>query len=88
MRYLLLYLLTVNALGFTLMLVDKYKAKKGLWRIPEATLMTAAFIGGSFGAYLGMQLFRHKTKHLKFSVGIPVFLALHIVALCWMIPKL
>lgn len=88
MSELIIYLILINALSFILMLVDKLKAKRKAWRIPEATLMTAAFIGGSFGAYLGMQLFRHKTKHLKFSVGIPVFLALHIVALCWMIPKL
>jgi uncharacterized membrane protein YsdA (DUF1294 family) len=59
--------------------MDKYKAKKNLWRIPEATLMGVAAIGGSLGAILGMRLFRHKTKHLKFGLGLPVLLVLHIL---------
>ena len=80
MKLILIYLLTVNAAGFVLMLVDKYKAKKHLWRIPEATLMGVALIGGSVGALLGMYTVRHKTKHLKFTVGIPVILALQLVA--------
>lgn len=87
MDILLLYLLIINAVSFVLMLADKRKAKKNAWRIPEATLMGFAAIGGSLGALLGMQLFRHKTKHPKFSVGIPVLLALHIVLLVWLIPK-
>ena len=55
-------------------IVFKYKAKKNLWRIPEATLLTIALIGGSLGSLLGMYTIRHKTKHLKFTVGIPVIL--------------
>ena len=78
MEYLLIYLLTVNAAGFALMLADKYKARKNLWRIPEATLMGAAILGGSLGCLLGMYAVRHKTKHIKFTVGIPVILALQI----------
>ena len=81
MKPLLVYLFIVNALGFLLMLADKYKAKKNLWRIPEATLMGIAAIGGSLGCFLGMQLIRHKTKHLKFTLGIPLMLALQIVAM-------
>lgn len=81
MKPLLVYLFIVNALGFLLMLVDKYKAKKNLWRIPEATLMGIAAIGGSLGCFLGMQLIRHKTKHLKFMLGLPLLLALQIVAM-------
>ena len=75
----LLYILIINAVAFLLMLADKRKAKKNRWRIPEATLMGVAAIGGSLGAILGMRLFRHKTKHPKFSVGLPVILVIHIV---------
>lgn len=80
MQLLIPYLLTVNAAGFLLMLVDKHRAKKNLWRIPEKTLIIVAFLGGSIGAYAGMQLFRHKTKHPKFYIGIPVILALQLAA--------
>ena len=79
MKYLLIYLLIINAVGFLLMLVDKFKARKKLWRIPEATLMTVAAIGGSIGSLLGMYTFRHKTKHIKFIVGMPLILAAQIV---------
>lgn len=74
------YLFLVNAAGFALMLIDKQKAKKNKWRIPERTLMTVAAIGGSPGSLLGMYAFRHKTQHPKFTIGIPVILALQIVA--------
>ena len=73
------YLFLVNALGFILMLVDKWKAKKNKWRIPEKTLMIVAVIGGSIGSLLGMYTFRHKTQHPKFTIGIPFILALQIV---------
>jgi len=81
MELLSLYLLLINAAAFLLMLSDKRKAKKKQWRIPEATLMTVAALGGSLGALLGMYLFRHKTKHPKFTVGIPILLILNIVLL-------
>lgn len=77
----LLYLLIINAIAFLLMLADKYKARKNLWRIPETTLMTSAVLGGSIGALLGMYLVRHKTKHPKFTVGIPLILVAQL-ALC------
>lgn len=80
MKILLVYLLTVNAAAFILMLADKFKAKRNLWRIPESTLMTSAAIGGSIGALLGMYTVRHKTQHPKFTIGIPVILALQVVA--------
>ena len=73
-----MYLLIINAAGFLLMLVDKFKAKRNLWRIPEATLMGVAAMGGSVGALLGMYTFRHKTRHPKFTVGVPVILSLQI----------
>ena len=88
MELIILYLLLVNALGFLLMLVDKIKAKKNRWRIPERTLMTIAAIGGSVGCLLGMYTFRHKTLHLKFTVGIPVILALQLIAASILIPKI
>ena len=71
----LIYLLIINAVAFLLMLVDKLKAKKHLWRIPEATLIASALLGGSVGALLGMYIVRHKTKHKKFTIGIPLILA-------------
>ena len=87
-KLILLYLLIINAIGFLLMLADKYKARKNLWRIPEVTLLTAAALGGSLGCLLGMYTVRHKTKHLKFTVGIPVILVLQISAALWLIFKL
>ncbi len=78
MKYLYLYLILINAAGLLSMLVDKQKARKGAWRIPERTLMTIAALGGSLGSFLGMQLFRHKTKHPKFYIGIPVLLAVQV----------
>ena len=79
MNLLYCYLILINALGFLLMLVDKFKAKTNLWRIPEATLMLVAALGGSIGSLAGMYLVRHKTKHPKFSIGIPVILVLQIL---------
>ena len=81
MDILLLYLTIINALAFLLMLADKRKARKKAWRIPERTLLGVSAIGGSLGAFLAMQLVRHKTKHLKFAIGIPVMLAIHCVLL-------
>lgn len=78
-RVLLIALAAVNLLAFILYGIDKFKAKKGAWRIPEASLLLVAFLGGSLGALLGMELFRHKTKHAKFKVLVPLFLILHIV---------
>ena len=80
-RIILLYLVIVNAAAFLLMLIDKRKAIKGLWRIPEKTLLTVCALGGSLGGLLGMRLFRHKTLHLQFSLGIPVMLTFHVVGL-------
>ncbi len=81
----LIYLLTVNALGFVLMLADKRKAQKNKWRIPESTLMLVALIGGSVGCLAGMYTFRHKTRHPKFTVGVPLILALQVVLAVWIL---
>ena len=79
------YLLLINALAFLLMLADKRKAKKKAWRIPESTLLTIAALGGSLGATIGMNLFRHKTRKLKFSLGLPLMLIGHIVLLYFLL---
>ena len=83
MRLLVIYLLIINALGFLLMLIDKYKARKNLWRIPEKTLLGVALMGGSIGSYAGMQIFRHKTKHPRFYIGIPVIMAVQLIAVAY-----
>ena len=75
MKLLSFYLLIINALGFLLMLVDKWKARKNRWRVRESTLLLIAALGGSVGSLLGMYLFRHKTLHLKFTLRIPLILA-------------
>ena len=64
--------LAVNLFAFALYGVDKIKAKRGAWRIPERTLLAAAWLLGGVGAWLGMRVFRHKTKHLRFVYGVPL----------------
>ena len=86
MIILYLYLAIINALGFLLMLIDKWKAKKNLWRIPEATLIGIAAIGGSIGAIMGMQICRHKTQHLKFMLGLPAILVAQIAIILFCLP--
>ena len=83
MKLFLYYLLIVNALGLLLMLTDKLLAKANCRRIRERTLFLVAIIGGSVGSLLGMYLFRHKTLHLQFTLGIPLILALQITAAIW-----
>ena len=75
----LTYLVIVNILGFALMGIDKKKAGKNKWRIPEKTLFIVAAIGGSVGSILGMRVFRHKTKHTKFTVGMPAILVFQLM---------
>ena len=87
MKYILAYLLIVNAAAFLLMLIDKIKAKKNRWRIKESTLMLWAAIGGSIGALAGMYTFRHKTLHHKFTIGIPAILILQIAAVIYILYK-
>ena len=84
-KLILLYFLIINAAAFLLMLVDKIKARKNLWRIPEATLMGVAALGGSIGALLGMYTFRHKTQHPKFTRGVPLILAVQVVCAVWIV---
>ncbi|MBQ9270284.1 MAG: DUF1294 domain-containing protein [Oscillospiraceae bacterium] len=74
MKLLIIYLAVVNIAAFMLMGIDKRRAKRGAWRIPERTLFLPAILGGSLGAILGMQVFRHKTRHRQFTVGMPLIL--------------
>ncbi|MCI6477427.1 MAG: DUF1294 domain-containing protein [Bacteroidales bacterium] len=83
-QYSLYYLLAVNSLTFLLYGIDKYKAKKGRWRISEATLLTMAAIGGSIGAWAGMRTWHHKTMHKKFKYGIPVIIIMQIALVVYL----
>ena len=78
MNIILSYLLAINIASFFLYGIDKYKAKKGRWRISEAILLLMAVIGGSIGAWAGMRLWHHKTIHKKFRYGIPLIISLQI----------
>ena len=76
--YIVSYLIIVNLIGFFIMGVDKLKAKKRAWRIPESTLFVVALIGGSLGTTVGMHVFRHKTRHWYFLYGMPAILVIQI----------
>ena len=75
----ILYLLVINIIGFLAMLIDKKKAQKGAWRIPEKTLFIITILGGGIGTIAGMYMFRHKTKKLIFTIGFPTILISEIV---------
>lgn len=75
--------LIINVLSFILMGIDKYKAKKHQWRISEGTLLLWAILGGGVGALLGMQIFRHKTKHMKFILVVPTAAILQLFLLSY-----
>ncbi|APM40673.1 DUF1294 domain-containing protein [Clostridium kluyveri] len=78
MKIFLYYILLVNIYGFILMYLDKNKSKKGKWRISENKLFITAILFGSLGIFLGMYAFRHKTKHPKFVIGIPIIIILQL----------
>ena len=82
------YIVMMNLVSFALMGIDKYKAKKKAWRIPEATLFLFAIFGGSIGSILGMFLFHHKTRHWYFLYGLPVILIVQLICiyLLWQSP--
>ena len=83
----LAYLLVMTIVGLIIMKADKTKAEKNKWRIKEATLFLISAIGGSLGTWAGMYLFRHKTKHWYFVVGMPLILILHIALLVFLFSK-
>lgn len=78
------YLTLMSIIGFMVMGVDKRKAIKHAWRIPESTLLLIAALGGGIGSFIGMQAFRHKTKHVKFVIILPVTAGLYVLLLMWM----
>ena len=82
------YLLAINVLAFAVYGVDKWKARQGRWRVPEATLLGLAALGGSVGAWVAMQLFRHKTKKNKFRYGVPIMFVLQLAAVLYFLNML
>ena len=83
MKFALYYLIAINLIAFVAFGIDKRKAEKGAWRIKESTLLGLSAIGGSVGALLGMNVFRHKTKHKKFTIGVPAILILQAALMVW-----
>lgn len=78
--YYAIFLLVLNAGSFWLVGWDKYKARKNKWRIPERRFFILGLFGGAPGVYIGMQLFRHKTQHRKFTIGIPLLIILNLIS--------
>ena len=85
MAFFYAYLVIINALGFVIMRIDKQKARRGAWRIPEKTLFLPAVLGGAVGCILGMRTFRHKTKHWYFKFGMPAILVVQILLAGWLV---
>lgn len=79
----IIYYLVINLIGLIVMGVDKRKAIKGAYRIPEATLFCTALLGGALGTTLGMRIFRHKTKHWYFVVGMPLIFLVQLALMVW-----
>ena len=82
LKFMVVYLAVMTAIGFLSMHIDKKRAREHRWRIPEKTLFLIAVLGGSIGSNLGMRVCRHKTKHWYFVVGMPMILVLQIAAVC------
>lgn len=76
----IIYLMVMNLAGLAVMGIDKRRAKKREWRISERTLFLISIAGGSIGTWMGMYVFRHKTRHLRFVVGMPAIAAVHVMA--------
>ena len=79
LKYFIIYLIIINLIAFLAMYIDTRRARYGKWRIPEQTLFILALIGGSIGAIIGMYVFRHKTKKMRFSIVFPIILILQII---------
>ena len=86
-KLILIYLVAVNVFTFFTFALDKYKAKRNLWRIPERALLGLAAIGGTIGAFAAMKMLHHKTLHKKFTIGIPTIFILQIVLACYFYNK-
>lgn len=83
MNALICYIVVINLVSFMMFGIDKYKARRGQWRISEATLLAVAAIGGSLGARMGMKVWHHKTLHSKFRYGVPIMLLAHIALMAY-----
>ena len=81
------YLIIITLITFFLYGIDKWKAKRARWRIPESVLLGMAAIGGSIGAWLGMRVWHHKTQHAKFRYGVPAMLVAQAALLVWIVVK-
>ena len=81
--YIVIYLAVVNIAGFLSMAIDKKKARRNKWRIPEATLFLFALFGGSLGCLLGMRVFHHKTQKPRFYIGIPIIFVIQVLILVY-----
>lgn len=86
-EFFIYYLIAINIIAFIIYGIDKWKAKKNRWRIPEKTLLLLAAIGGSIGSWAGMMIWRHKTKHLKFTIGVPLIFILQFALLIYIYIK-
>lgn len=84
LRNIIIYLVIINLIGFYMMWSDKTKAKKGAWRIPEQTLFVVTALGGGIGTIVGMYIFRHKTKKLRFTIGLPFILISEIILIIYL----
>ena len=78
MKYLIIYMVLMNLVGIVVMGIDKERAKRHAWRIPEKTLFLVSLLGGSIGTWAGMYIFRHKTRHRYFVIGMPAILVVQI----------
>ena len=83
MQNIIIYLIIINIIGFLVMYIDKQKAKKGKWRIPEKTIFIITVLGGGIGTISGMYAFRHKTQKLHFTIGLPTITILEIIGVIY-----
>lgn len=88
LKFFLIYYLIINIIGFLSMGIDKYKAKRNMWRIPEKTLLLIPLFLGSIGSLIGMYTFRHKTLHPQFKYGIPFLLVVNIICIYFLFTKI
>lgn len=87
MKLFLEYWLIINLITFLLFAIDKWKAKRNRWRIPERVLLGFSFIGGAVGGLIGMRLCHHKTQKKRFFIGVPMMLVLQILFIIWLIKR-
>ena len=84
MKYIIIYVIAINLIAFLAMYIDKRRARNASWRIKESTLFTLVLLGGGIGGIAGMYTFRHKTKKLKFTIGLPTILILEIILVVYL----